>query len=78
MKTVTAARAKNNFGEFLDMAQREPVMVTKQKRPVGVFISMQDLEDSIWGERALRAHAEGYIGVDESKKLLKKLLNARA
>lgn len=78
MKTLTAAQAKNAFGQFLDMAQREPVLVTKNDRPVGVFLSMQDLEDTIWGEQALRAHAEGYIGKDQSAKLLSKLLNAEA
>ncbi len=78
MKTMTAAQAKNAFGQFLDMAQREPVLVTKNDRPVGVFLSMQDLEDTIWGEQALRAHAEGYIGHDETAKLLTQLLNADA
>jgi prevent-host-death family protein len=77
MKTMTAADAKNSFGKFLDMAQREPVLVTKNDRPVGVFLSMADLEDTIWGERALKAHAEGYLSADESEKLLAGLLNAK-
>jgi prevent-host-death family protein len=74
MKTMTAAQAKNSFGQFLDFAQREPVLVTKQNRPVGVFISMQDLEDTVLGERALRAHAEGYLGPEKSRKFLDGLL----
>ena len=56
MKTITAAQAKNSFGKFLDMAQREPVLVTKNNRAVGVFLSMEDIEDTVWGERALKAH----------------------
>jgi prevent-host-death family protein len=76
MKTITAVAAKNAFGKFLDMARREPVVVTKNDRPVGVFISMEDLEDFIWGERALKAHAEGYVGVEESEKIVNDLLNA--
>ena len=76
MKTMTAAQAKNSFGRFLDTAQREPVVVTKNDRPVGVFLSMQDLEDTIWGEQALRAHEEGYVGPEASRKLLDRLLNA--
>jgi len=76
MKTMTAAAAKNSFGKFLDMAQREPVLITKNDRPVGVFLSMADLEDTIWGERALKAHAEGYAGVEASEALMKRLLNA--
>jgi prevent-host-death family protein len=78
MKTMTAADAKNSFGKFLDMAQREPVLITKNDRPVGVFLSMADLEDTIWGERALKAHAEGYSGVEASETLMKRLLNAEA
>ena len=73
MKTITAAAAKNSFGKFLDMARREPVLVTKNNRAVGVFLSMEDIEDTVWGERALKAHAEGYIGPDASAKLLDSL-----
>jgi len=76
MKTITAAAAKNAFGKFLDMARREPVVVTKNDRPVGVFLSMEDLEDTIWGERALKAHKDGYLGAKESDKLLDDLLHA--
>lgn len=76
MKTITAAHAKNHFGEFLDMAQREPVIVTKNARPVGIFMSFQDFEDRIWAERADEAHKEGYIGTEESMKLIDSLLAA--
>ena len=43
MKTMTAKEAKNSFGVFLDSAQREPVVVTKRDRPVGVMFSMNDV-----------------------------------
>lgn len=76
MKTITAAEAKNSFGKFLDMAQREPVLVTKNNRPVGVFLSMEDLEDTVWAKNALKAHAEGYLGPDASDALIKTLLAA--
>lgn len=78
MKTITAADAKNGFGKFLDMAQREPVLVTKNNRPVGVFLSMQDIEDTIWAERARQAHQNGYIGTEASRSLLADLINAKA
>jgi prevent-host-death family protein len=78
MKTMTAAEAKNKFGQFLDAAQREPVLVTKNDRPVGVFLSMADLEDTVLGERALKAHADGYVGPEASEALIKRLLNAEA
>lgn len=77
MKTMTAADVKNGFGKFLDMAQREPVLVTKNNRPVGVFLSMEDLEDTIWAERARKAHEEGYLDPDESETLINALIAAR-
>ena len=76
MKTMTAAEAKNQFGKFLDAAQREPVVVTKNNRPVGVFMSLEDLEDTVWAERALKAHVEGYVGEAESRSLIDRLLDA--
>ena len=76
MKTMTAAEAKNAFGKFLDMAQREPVVVTKMGRPVGAFISIADLENTVWGERALAADKDGYVGVEASEDFLNGLLNA--
>jgi len=76
MKTITAAEAKNAFGKFLDMAQREPVLVTKMGRPVGAFFSIADLEAVAWGERALAAERDGYVGVEASEALIAGLLNA--
>ena len=73
VKTITAAEAKNAFGKFLDAAQREPVVVTKSNRPVGVFLSMQDLEDTIWAERARAAVSEGYLSVEETQALFDRL-----
>ncbi len=76
MKTMTAAQAKTRFGEFLDAAQREPVIVTKKNRPVGVMFSVQDIEDTVWADRARKAREEGMIGVTASRKLLTDLLHA--
>lgn len=42
MKIMTARDAKNRFGEFLDAARREPVVVTKNDRPVAMMISIED------------------------------------
>ena len=44
MQTFSANDAKVRFGEFLDMAQREPVRVTRRDRVVGVMVSAQDYE----------------------------------
>lgn len=47
MKKITARDAKNRFGEFLDAVRREPVMVTKNDRPVGIMISIEDAADTL-------------------------------
>ena len=44
MQTFTANDAKVRFGEFLDLAQREPVRVMRRDRVVGVMVSAQDYE----------------------------------
>jgi len=44
MQTFTANEAKTRFGEFLDLAQREPVRVMRHDRVVGVMVSAQDYE----------------------------------
>jgi PHD/YefM family antitoxin component YafN of YafNO toxin-antitoxin module len=44
MQTYTANEAKTRFGEFMDLAQREPVRVMRYERVVGVMVSAQDYE----------------------------------
>lgn len=50
MKVMTARDAKNHFGEFLDTARREPVVVTKNDRPVGIMISVEDAADTLFSD----------------------------
>ena len=45
MKVMTAREVNNHFGEFLDSARLEPVVVTKNDRPVGIMISLQDASE---------------------------------
>lgn len=47
MKIMSARDAKNHFGEFLDNARREPVVVTKNDRPVGIMVSIEDAADTL-------------------------------
>ena len=44
MQTFTASRAKTDLGEFLGLAQREPVRPMRRDRVVGVLVSAQDFE----------------------------------
>lgn len=47
MKSMTARDAKTRFGELLDTMQREPVVITKNNRPVGIMISMEDAANTL-------------------------------
>ncbi len=42
MKKIASSEAKNKFGELLDNAQREPVTIEKNGRPVAVMYSFQE------------------------------------
>jgi prevent-host-death family protein len=51
MKTINSKEVKNKFGQFLDLAQREPVRITKRGRAVGVLMSeeqFQRLRGAAW------------------------------
>ena len=76
MEIISAADIEAHFDQFMDAAQRGPVVVTKKNRPVGVFFSMDDIQDIIWAKEAWEAHEEGYLSTEESAARLNALLNA--
>ena len=75
MKTMTARDAKTPFGEFLDTMQREPVIVTKNNRPVGIMLSIEDAADTLIPEMFMEKEA-GYDEWFQAK--VSKTLNAFA
>uniref|UniRef100_E6QKD1 Antitoxin n=1 Tax=mine drainage metagenome TaxID=410659 RepID=E6QKD1_9ZZZZ len=44
MATVSATEAKQRFAAVLDLAQREPVTICRNKRTVAVLISAEDYQ----------------------------------
>jgi len=72
---------------MVDAAQREPVTITKNGRAVAMMLSASDdsmiaalegfLEERYWGERIADAERGGYIGVEESNRILSEALNAK-
>jgi prevent-host-death family protein len=44
MDTLSANEAKTNFGELLLRAQREPVQINKNGKPVAVVLSVEEYE----------------------------------
>lgn len=61
MKVMTARDVINHFGEFLDTARREPVVITRNNRPVGVMISIEDAAETLLPELLLDKEP-GYDG----------------
>ena len=81
--TMSASDAKNNFGELLEFARKNPVRIERNGRPVAVMVSaeeferMEAVEDAWWANQADLAMKEGTIGVEESEKKLAQWLNAK-
>lgn len=50
MKTMTASAASKEFGLYIDTAQHEPVVITKQSRPVAITMSIQQVERLFKGQ----------------------------
>jgi prevent-host-death family protein len=44
MRHVSATEAKQALSSMLDAAQREPIVIQKQRRDVAVLLSMRDYE----------------------------------
>jgi antitoxin Phd len=42
MKTLTATAARARFGELIDMAQAEPVRITRRGRDVAIVLSPEE------------------------------------
>lgn len=45
MITVTSVEAQNRFGQLLDTAQREPVVITRNGRTAAFLVSPQDMRE---------------------------------
>jgi len=43
--TITSVEAQTRFGQLLDNAQREPVIITRHGRPAAYMISPQDMKE---------------------------------
>jgi prevent-host-death family protein len=84
MVNVTSKEAKDRFGIVMDAARREPITVTKHKRPSVVIVSveryaeLEALEDKVWAAKALEAEKSGYLSEDESEAFIQGIMNAEA
>ena len=84
MTKLTSKNAQNRFGSMLDAVQKEPVTITRHDRPVAVVLSperyaeLEALEDSVWALRARMASESGFLGADETREFIERMLNADA
>jgi prevent-host-death family protein len=44
---MTSAEAQNRFGQLLEMAQREAVVITRHGRPAAFVVSSADMADLV-------------------------------
>jgi prevent-host-death family protein len=76
MKTITATEAKSRFGQIMDQARKEPVVVQSHGRNVAVLLDydeykrLEALEDAYWVARAEEAEKSGFVGTDETARWL--------
>jgi antitoxin Phd len=81
--TMSASEAKNNFGELLEFARKNPVKIERNGRPVAVMLSaeeyerMEAMEDAWWAKQAEEASKEGFLGNKESESFLAEMLNVK-
>ncbi len=73
---ASATEVKNRSGEFMEKARHEPVTVEKTGRKYVVMLSheeferLQAIEDRQWALAAEEAEKSGFLGPEESLKLL--------
>ncbi|MDZ4834014.1 MAG: type II toxin-antitoxin system Phd/YefM family antitoxin [Candidatus Melainabacteria bacterium] len=84
MKTVTATELKTKTGETLDAAQKEPITIEKNGRPIVVIVPQADyerltkLENDYWLARVEASESSGYIGTEDTTAFFKEMLKGNA
>ena len=84
MITIAATDAKQHFGEYLNAALYQPVMVQKSGKPVAVILSLAEyqrlaaIEDAQLVHHVRQAEKRGYLGAEGSAKLVGRLMEPNA
>lgn len=83
MNIINSREAQNHFGDLMNQAIKEPVVIQKHGKPCAVLISHEEykkfleLEDFYWDLKARQASEEGFLSKEESKDFLNSILKAR-
>lgn len=84
MKRITATELKNKTSEAIAAAQKEPISIEKNGRPVAVMMAQADyehlmqLENDYWLARIEVAEKTGYIGTEATASFIKEKLTRDA
>jgi antitoxin Phd len=66
MITKTSAEAQNKFGQLLDLAQREPIAITRHGRPAAFLVSPRDMEPILRERERRKKAVEGFMAWSET------------
>lgn len=81
MMHFNATQAKLNFGELIDSARHEPVLIDKNGRAAVVVLSSQEyerlqaVEDQYWHLKADMAKRAGFLTETQSRDLIQNMLS---
>jgi antitoxin Phd len=82
-KTITATDAKNRFAELVDSSRLEPIMITRNDRPVAILVSPEEYarlmahDDVYWAEQATKIKPADFLSAEASQEFLIDMQNAR-
>ncbi len=82
MNNIDSTALQKHFGQFLHEASQEDLMITKYNKNFVAIISAERyaeltmMEEKILLEATKKAHKNGYISEQKSKKLLASLINS--
>lgn len=76
---ISATELNKKLGQYLETSIGEPVIIEKNGRPSAVLLSFKrftELEDTYWGEAALKADKDAiYMSTEESELFMQSVLD---
>ena len=81
MKRVSLTELKTRTVRTLSEAEKEPVTIEKNGRPIAVIVPLEDyerltsLDNEYWLTRAKEAEKSGYIGTSNTAAFLNEMLS---
>ena len=80
MGVINSKEAQNHFGDLMNQAIKEPVVIQKHGKPCAVLISHEEykkfleFEDFYWALKAKQASENGFLSNQGSKNFLDSIL----